>query len=103
MKLFLLLLPYFAAGLAFTLVAVLIERLMIITGWVRGNTVFLAISVFILSIVLELIKFPSTISLGILDFFVLCILAPLKLNQIDLIGTIEKGRWWWKAENTPHK
>jgi len=103
MKLLLFFLPYFAAGLAFTLVAILIERLMIVNGWVRGNTLFLAIGVFILSIVLELIKFPDTISLGIMDFFILCILAPLKINQIDIIGTMGKGRWWWKADNTPHQ
>jgi hypothetical protein len=97
------LLPYFATGLAFMLVAVLIERLMVINGWVRGNPVLLAILVFILSVVFELVNFTNVTSLNIIEAFFLVILAPLKLNQFDLIGTIEKGRWWWKAENTPHK
>lgn len=99
MSLFSFLLPYFASGVIFALVAILIEKVLILNGWFRGNTVFLAISVFILSIIFELIKFPQPISINVVDILIFFIIAPLKLNQTDFIETIQKGRWWWKEKN----
>ena len=90
------LLPYLETGLIFTIGAVLVERLLIVKGMVRGNTFFLASFVFVFSVLFQLVKFPKPIALDIFETFVLLILAPLKSNQSDFIATIDKGRWWWK-------
>jgi hypothetical protein len=96
MESILFLLPYLETGLIYAVSAVVIERLLIIKGIVRGSTVILAITVFVFAVVFQLSTVSKTNSLNLFEIVALLVIAPLKLNQIDLIATIEKGRWWWK-------
>ena len=102
MKLFLFLLPYLFTGLAVSIIAVLIERLMINIGWIRGQTVFMVIMAFIFSILLQLMKFPKPISIDISDILLL-LMMPLVVNRYDLSKTIREGRWWWKSKGDEQK
>jgi len=101
-RLFLLLLPYFFTGLLFTFVAIIIEKYLISIGWVQGNTIFLAIAVFCFFTILELIKFPASISIGWIEIFWL-LMMPLSVNRYDLSTTMSKGRWWWRSNHDEKK
>ena len=82
-------------GVAFALLAVLSERILIISGLTRGNTLGLAIVVFLLTIFYKMLNygdFPYIYGLFIL------IIGPVAANRYDLTNTLQKGRWWWRSE-----
>ena len=95
------LLTSFWIGLLFSLLAVLVERLLIIYGYTRGNTVGLVIGSFILAIFKQLVNPNDSLYASVL-FAVIA--GPMALNRDDLANTLRKGRWWWKAEDDskPH-
>jgi hypothetical protein len=102
MKIFLLLLPYLFTGLAVSIVAVLIERLMILAGWTPGNTVIMIFCVFIATVLFQFIKFPEPISL---DESILAglVIGLMGANRFELARTFKEGRWWWKSTNDTHQ
>ena len=95
------LLTTFGIGLVFSLLAVLAERLLIIYGYTRGNTVGLIIGSFILAIFKQLVNPNDSLYMYVL-FAVIA--GTMALNRDDLANTMRKGRWWWKSENDskPH-
>jgi len=99
MKLFLLLLPYLFAGLIYTALAMLIERVMIWSGWFRGNTLLLAVVCFISSSFFELLRFPEAAFTDMTWTFAFLVAVPVGMNRYDLMTTMNKGRWWWKMSN----
>jgi hypothetical protein len=98
MKLFLLLLPYIITGLLMTVLAIFLEKAMIFWGWARGNTAILIIMTFIFSTFFQLIKFPKPIDFNVFDLFFLSMMT-IGANRFDIMGTIQKGRWWWKSKS----
>jgi hypothetical protein len=86
----------FGIGLVFSLLAVLVERILIITGFVRGNTVGLILASFLLVVLKQLLVYNS--SLYIFGLFII-VAGPIGANRYDLANTIRKGRWWWKTNN----
>ena len=99
MKLFIFLLPYFFTGLAVSIIAVLIERLLIFVGWTPGSTVELIIFSFISSVLWQLMKFPQPISFNMLEVLFFIFLVPIIANRYDISTTVQKGRWWWKSKS----
>ena len=73
--------------------AILFERLLIIKGVVRGNTVTVIVFSILVTSLFELISLGDGINF-IYELFIV-FGTPLKLNQYDLSGTINKGVWWW--------
>lgn len=102
MKLFIFLLPYLFTGLAASLAAVLIERLMIHIGWTPGNTLLTIFSVFILTVLFQLTQFPEPISF---DWYLLfgLFMGLMMANRYDISTTVQKGKWWWKSKSNEQK
>lgn len=93
------LIPIVKHILILSVLSVLFERLLIVLGFTRGNTLLLIIASII---VISLINFISlgninNKSFGIYAFFIVFAL-PLGANRYDLLGAITIGRWWWKSE-----
>ena len=102
MMLFIFLLPYLFTGLAASLAAVLIERLMIQNGWTPGNTVLTIFFVFIPTVLFQLIKFPKPISF---DWYLLSglFIGLMTANRYDFMRTSKEGKWWWKSKSNEQK
>ncbi len=84
----------FVFGLAVSIFAVLVERLLILNGITRGNTLGLALVAFVASVLKQLI-YPagSLLLFGLL----LVIMGVMAVNRSDITQTIYKGKWWWKS------
>jgi hypothetical protein len=80
----------FVAGL--TVLAFLFERILILAGLTRGNTIGLVIAVVILSSLQQMV-IPGNSDLAFGLFVV--ILGPLAANRYDMTRTFQKGRRWW--------
>jgi hypothetical protein len=85
-------------GLLSSLLAVLVERALIIMGCVRGNTIALLIVTILLALFKEVLD-PSG-SIYVYAVFA-AIIGPIAANRYDLTSTIQKGRCWWKKSDTP--
>lgn len=87
----------FAFGLVVSVFSLLVERLLVIYGFTRGNTIVLGIATFISAILKQLV-YPN----GSLFFFglLLVIMGVLAGNRSDLTQTIQKGRWWWRSDTS---
>ena len=92
------LLNILANGIMLSLLAVLVERLLIWGGFVRGNTIFVALLSLIFAVVFIFIDYGD-ISWSSALFVV--IVGPMGMNRYDLAETSYKGRWWWKSEDEP--
>ena len=79
-----------------TVLALLFERILILAGLTRGNTILLAIATIILSMLQQLV-FSESSSLGFGLFLV--IIGPIGGNRYDLTRTIQHGRRWWLSIN----
>lgn len=90
------LVPIIEYGLLFSLLAFLMERSLILTGFVRGNTIGLIVVSFILVVIKQILYSSSAFYVAGLFIVFLC---PLAVNRGDIINTIMKGRWWWKSES----
>ncbi len=88
------LVSYFGFVLLFSLLSVLVEKMLIFKGYIRGKTIWLMISSFIVAI------FKQADSWNSLYIYILfaAIGVPLIINRYDLSITISKGKWWWKSE-----
>lgn len=85
-----------ANGLLFSLLSVLAERLLIISGLTRGNKIGVVIVAFTLAILKQLLNYDAPLYIYGL---VIIIVGPLSVNRADLTVTLRQGRWWWKTEN----
>jgi len=90
------LLTTFEIGLAFSLLAILAERLLIIYGFARGNTIGLVIVSFLVAIFKQLLNPNDPVYIHAM--FII-IAGPFAVNRYDLANTLKKGRWWWKSQN----
>jgi hypothetical protein len=88
-------------GIAFSIFGVLVERLLIRYGLVRGDTIGVIVGCFFIALVRQLVDGEQ--AYWWLYWFVASILAPISLNRIDLISTMTKGRWWWKESDESKK
>jgi hypothetical protein len=86
----------FGIGLIFSVISVLVERLLIIKGFTRGNTVGLIVASFLLIIFKQLLDYNG--SFFYYGLFII-VAGPIGVNRDDLTNTIKKGRWWWLSEN----
>jgi hypothetical protein len=82
-------------ALATTLLAILVERVLIINGFTQGNTTWLLFFTFISVILAQLANLESPMYL----FLVIVFISVMSMNRFDLIKTIKRGRWWWKKHN----
>jgi hypothetical protein len=83
----------FIAGL--TVLAFLFERILILAGLTRGNTIGLTIAVVTLAS-LQQVVIPGDFDLEFGLFVV--ILGPLAANNHDINRTFQKGRRWWQSD-----
>jgi len=81
-------------AIATTLLAVLVERVLIIYGLTRGDTIWLIGATFILVTLLQLAYPDNSIFLLFIGF-----IGALSINRNDLTMSLTHGRWWWKKEN----
>lgn len=79
-------------GVIFSVFASLFERILIISGLTRGNTIWLIVGCFAIAILKQVFASPNSIWL----FLFVTILGPISINRIDIINSFNKGRWWWK-------
>lgn len=84
-------------GLLLSLFAVLFERILIVMGLTRGNTIGLIIAVFLITVIKEVVDYGG--SFYMVSIFIV-ILGPIAANRSDLTNTLKKGRWWWKSESS---
>lgn len=83
-------------GIIYSLITILIEKILIITGLTRGNTVVLIIGTFLLVLMKQLFNYHGPLfEYG----FLIIAIAPVGANRYDLAKTLERGKWWWKSEN----
>jgi hypothetical protein len=85
-------------SILFCLVTILIERVLIFYGLTRGNTVVMAIFALAGNFLGQILGYK--ISFYIYELCILFIVV-VGANRFDLMSTMNKGRWWWKRENTP--
>lgn len=71
------------------------ERVLVKSGYVRGNTLWLIPSSFILAIYKQ-VDFRNPLYVYIL---MALIAIPLIVNRYDMSLTIKQGKWWWKSEH----
>lgn len=83
-------------GIIYSLITILIERILIITGLTRGNTFFLVIGTVFLVLIKQLLNYHGPLFEYGLPIIAI---APVGANRYDLARTLERGRWWWKSEN----
>ncbi len=84
-------------SLAATILAVLLERLIMLMGWTPGDTRCLIVIVFSFSVLFQLYDF----GLGrykLIAILIFAILISLRINRSYIMGTGKKGTWWWKSE-----
>lgn len=91
-----LLLTIIGQGTIYSLLAVLLERLFIVAGLTRGNTIGLVIATFVLTALKQLVDYDG--SPFIFGLFII-VIGTLGVNRHDLVKTLQKGKWWWKSEN----
>lgn len=80
----------------FSLLSAFVERVLIVKGYIRGNTIWLIIGSLILAIFKQA-DFKNSLYVYILFA---AIAIPLLINRYDLSITIKKGKWWWKTDNS---
>jgi len=82
-------------SIIFSILAILVERILVRLGLVRGNFIGLVLVLIFAIILMNTIETQSSIYLfGAFITF----LSPLGVNRSDVIDTIMKGRWWWKND-----
>ena len=79
-----------------SLLAVLMERVLIVNGFTRGNTIGLVIALLFM-VTLTQLAYPRPSKY--LLWFVLAFIGVMSGNRYDLTMTMEHGRWWWKKED----
>jgi len=81
-------------AIATTLLAVIVEKVFIIYGLARGDTVWLIGAIFILVTLLQLAYPDNSIFLLFIGF-----IGALSINRYDITMMLTHGRWWWKKKN----
>lgn len=83
----------------FSILSVLFERLLIKFGFTRGNTILLLIQEVFLIILMQFVSLGKIHgSSFIIYFFAVVFVLPISANRYDIMGTMNKGRWWWRSE-----
>lgn len=89
-------LPTLEFALIVSFLAFFFERILILTGLTRGNTIILVLGIFGASILKQFVDpHDSYIALGFFIIFA----GTMAANRYDLTKTLQKGRWWWRKEN----
>ena len=89
------LLTILANDIILSLIAVLVERLLIWGGFVRGSTILVALFSLGWAVVVIFINYGKvSFSSALLVIFI----GSFGMNRYDLMKTLYKGRWWWKSE-----
>jgi len=88
-------LPIVFNGIVFSILGVMLERLLIKYGLVRGYTAGVVLCSFFVSFMMRLAGGER----ASLPFWIaISVLIPVGLNRSDLILSLTKGRWWWKVD-----
>jgi hypothetical protein len=87
-------------GLLFSVLALMVERLLVTNGIIRKNTAWLVIACFFTAFCRQL--YPDIHVSWLLGVFIV-VFGPIILNRSDVYDTFKKGRWWWKNENNTKK
>jgi hypothetical protein len=85
----------FVLSIVFCLIAILLERLLIVLGYTRVRTLVASILVSAGTFLGVLIG--QNIPFYLFELMVLFI-GIVAANRFELIATANKGRWWWKSE-----
>jgi len=89
-------LSFILKGIILSLLGVLVERLFVKYGLVRGDTITVILGCFFMAFCWQLVDSKGAY---LLFWLAASVLAPISLNRIDFIGSLTKGTWWWKSEN----
>ncbi len=91
-----LILQILGSTIAVSVLAILVERFLIINGFARGNTIGLTGSIFFLATLFRL-AYPEPSDY--LFWFFMAFIGAIGGNRHDLTMTMKHGKWWWKKEN----
>ena len=83
-------------GVIFSILAFIVERLLVKSGLVQGNPIGLLVAVLFVSFLMYLADSSNSVWLYCL---LIVLIAPFSVNRSDIVTTLRKGRWWWKREN----
>lgn len=84
------------SGIVLSLLGVLVEKLLIKNGLVRGDTIWVVLGCFFIAFVWQLVDSEGAYWLF---WFAASVLAPISLNRGDFIASLTKGPWWWRSES----
>ena len=82
-------------GLIYSLLAILVERILVSQGFVRGNTFGVIFVALVFVFMKQLVDYSDSIDIYGLAII---IISATGANRYDLIKTGQKGKWWWEAE-----
>jgi hypothetical protein len=83
-------------GIVLSILGVIVERVLIKSGLVRGDTLGVIVGCFLIGSIMGLVDIGRAY---LLFWLGLGVLVPVSMNRIDLFSSLTKGRWWWKSEN----
>ena len=83
-------------GIVLSLIGVLVEKVLIKYGLVRGDTISVILACFFISFVWQLVDINGATHW--IFWYAAGVLAPISLNRGDFINSLTKGAWWWKSE-----
>jgi hypothetical protein len=86
-------------GIILSIAGVVIERLLVKHGLIRGNIIEVILGCFFIGFIMQITDSERAY---LIFWLAAGILAPISLNRIDIIVSLTKGRWWWKSENHHH-
>lgn len=83
-------------GIGLSILGVAIERLLVKSGLVRGDTLGVVVGCFLIG---SIMGFVDRGRAYMLFWLGLGVLVPVSMNRIDLFASLTKGRWWWKSKS----
>jgi hypothetical protein len=83
-------------GLVYSLFAILVERILVARGFVRGNIFGVIFATLTFVFMKQLIDYSVSVDIyGI----AIIIISATGANRYDLIKTVQNGKWWWKRDS----
>lgn len=83
----------------FSILNFLFERLLIKLGCIRGDYLSVLIATILTVSLLQFLSLGKIEDFSFITYFFAVVFGiPMSMNHSDLLGTMTKGRWWWKFE-----
>jgi hypothetical protein len=82
-------------GVLYSLMSLLAEGLLKVSGLARGNTIGVVTVAFTIAVFSESLNYDAPLYVYAVLLF---ILGPISVNRADLTTTLRQGLWWWRTE-----